>query len=238
MVAILFLQLPVNHGAVIRKDTPMESLFSEGFWNPERVAGVLLLAAFLVPILMLLLFALRGELSEVFRQIGGMSGNRFVHNVSLTGWISASLLSLAGYILMTVFLGRQGEQILSSVTRTGMVFTTVLLTLEATIHLVFGAWAADELLRTGSEPEIYRVFFEWSSVILQRVYVSVGYISLILFGWSILRTSWLPAWTGWMCIVWGAGLVGFLLLSRTTLPATLLIPGVVVGVLLLTGSGT
>lgn len=212
---------------------PMERLFSEGIWNPERMAGFSLLATFLIPVLMLVVFALRGELSDVFSQISGSGRNPFVRNVSLAGWISASLLSLVGYNLVAVLLQRAGEQLLSSVALTTMIFTSVLLAVEATTHLAFGTWAADEFIRTGHEPALYSVFFEWSSVILQRVYVSVGYISLMLFGWSILRTAWLPAWAGWMCALWGAVMLGILLLSHTTLPATLYIPGAVLGMLLL-----
>jgi hypothetical protein len=212
----------------------VEKIFEESFWNPERVAGLLLLSAFLVPILMLVVFALHGNLADVFSQIGGAGRNAFVRNVSLSGWIAASLLSLAGFNLLTILLQREGEKSLSGVGLTAMIFATVLLVLEATIHLAFGAWAGDEFLRTGSEPVLYSVFFEWSSVILQRVYVSVGYLSLVLFGWSILQTAWLPDWTGWMTIAWGGGMLGFLLLSRTTLPATLLIPGAVIGMILIT----
>jgi hypothetical protein len=214
---------------------PMGRLFSEGFWNLERTAGSLLLAALIIPVLMLILFALRGELTDVFSQIGGSGRNAFVRNVGLGGWISASLLSLAGYNLVALLLRREGEEVLSSVALTTMIFTSVLLALEATIHLAFGTWAAEEFIRTGSEPALYSVFFEWSSVILQRVYVSVGYISLMLFGGSILRTAWLPAWAGWMCASWGAGMLALLLLSHATLPATLYIPGAVLGILLLAG---
>ena len=214
----------------------MEKIFEESFWNPERVAGLLLLSAFLVPILMLVVFALHGNLADVFSQIGGAGRNGFVRNVSLSGWISASLLSLAGFNLITILLQREGEKLLSSVALTAMLLTTALLVLEATIHLAFGAWAGDEFLRTGSEPALYSVFFEWSSVILQRIYVSIGYIGLALFGWSILQTAWLPGWAGWMSIAWGGSMLGFLLLSGTTLPATLLIPGAVIGMILLTKS--
>jgi hypothetical protein len=211
----------------------MGNLIPDGYWKPERVAGLLLLAGMLVPILMLGLFALRGELSDVFSQIGGLTRNAFVHKVSLSGWIAASLLSLAGYVLLAVFLGQEGEVLLSPVARTGMVLTTILLVVEATIHLAFGAWAMDEVLRTGTQPVLYPVFFQWASVILQRVYLPLGYISLVLFGWSVLQTVLLPAWSGWMTIGWGAGMFGLLVLSKTTLPASLYLPGAVFGVLLL-----
>jgi hypothetical protein len=212
----------------------MEKVLRVSFLNPERIAGLLLISAFITPLLMLILFAFRGNLSDVFSQIGGTARNPFVRNLSLSGWIVASLLSLAGFNLITTLLQHDGEKLLSGVALTAMIFATVLLVLEASIHLAFGAWAGNEFLRTGSEPALYSVFFNWASVILQRVYVPVGYISLVLFGLSILQTTWLPGWTGWMSIAWGGGMLGFFLLSRTTLPATLLIPGAVIGMVLIT----
>jgi hypothetical protein len=233
---LIYLHTLIIYESFVRMEKRVEKIFSESFWDPERVAGLLLFSAILIPILMLVVFALHGNLSDVFSQIGGAARNPFVRNVSLSGWITASLLSLAGFNLISILLQRVGEKLLSGVALTAMLLATALLVLEATIHLAFGAWASDEFLRTGSEPALYSVFFEWSSVILQRIYVSVGYIGLVLFGWSILQTAWLPGWAGWMSIAWGGGMLGFLLLSRTTLPATLLIPGGVIGMILLTKS--
>lgn len=212
----------------------MGNVIRVSFLNPERIAGLLLISAFIIPILMLILLTLRGNLSDVFSQIGGAGRNPFVRILSLSGWILASLLSLAGFNLIAVLLQHEGEKLLSGIALTAMIFSTVLLVLEASIHLAFGVWAGEEFIRTGSEPALYSVFFTWSSVILQRVYVPVGYIGLVLFGWSILRSTWLPGWTGWMSIAWGGGMLGFLLLSRTTLPATLLIPGALIGMILIT----
>jgi hypothetical protein len=212
----------------------MEKILRVSFINPERIAGLLLISAFITPILMLIIFTFRGNLSDVFSQIGGTARNPFVRNLSLSGWIIASLMSLAGFNLIGILLELEGEKLLSGVALTAMIFSTVLLVLESSIHLAFGAWAGDEFLRTGNQAELYSVFFKWSSVILQRIYVPVGHIGLVLFGCSILQTTWLPGWTGWMSIAWGGGMLGFLLVSRTTLPATLLIPGAVIGMILIT----
>jgi len=199
------------------------------FVNPGRTAGLLLIAALLVPLLTLILFAVRGNLADVFSQIGGAAGDRYVRTWSLSGWMIASLLSLAGFNLITTALRQAGERHFSSLALTGMTVMTGLLVLEATVHLAFGAWADEEFLRTGSQPALYAVFFQWSSVILQRVYVSVGYVGLMLYGLAILTSAWLPTWTGLLLLGWGGGMLIVLLLSRTTLPATLLLPGAVVG---------
>jgi hypothetical protein len=209
-------------------------LIEEGIQNPERAAGFLLVAAFLIPIVLLIGLALRGSLSDVFAQIGGAGRDPFVRKVSLSSWMIASLLSLAGYIVVANLLEDRGEKLLSNLALTAMILATLMLVLESTIHLAFGAWASDELQRTGSEPALYRVIFQWSSVILQRVYVPIGYIGLMLYGWAFLSTSWLPAWCGWLSIGWGGAMFGLLLLTGTTLPATLLIPGTALGLFLLT----
>jgi hypothetical protein len=214
----------------------MQKIFGANYWSLERVAGLLLISALLLPIFLLLVFALRGVLMDVFSQIRGAARNSFVRDVSLSGWIAASLLSLAGLTLLTTILQGKGEGSLSMLALSAMIFATVLLVLEATIHLTFGAWAAEAFARTGEQPQLYAVVFRWASVTLQRVYVPVGYVGLMLYGWAILRTNWLPPWIGWAPVAWGGGMLVFLILSRVTLPATLLVPGVAIGITLLAGT--
>lgn len=214
----------------------MERMIQEGIRNPERAAGIFLVAAFLIPLLMLLVLAIRGNIADVFAQIGGAGRDAFVRNLSLSGWMIAALFSLAGFNLISTQLGSNGERLISGLALTAMLVATILLLIEGSIHLAFGAWASDEVLQTGTEPALYSVIFEWASVILQRVYLPIGYISLILFGGSMLTTAWLPAWCGWVAIGWGGGMIGLLLLTGTTLPATLLIPGTVIGMFLLTNT--
>lgn len=211
----------------------MAKVLKTGLWDPERAAGLLLTSALMLPIIVLLVIAVRGDLMDIFSQIGGAGQNSFVRRLSLSGWIVTSLLYLAGLTLLSTFLEEEGEPLISRVALIAMLFTTVLLVLEATIHLTFGAWAAEERLRTGNEPEFFSVIFQWASVTLQRVYVPLGYIALILFGWAILRTNWLPDWSGWLTLAWGAGMLVLLILTRVTLPATLLIPGTAIGIWLL-----
>jgi hypothetical protein len=211
----------------------LEKVFQVDYWNPERLAGVLLVSALLLLFLMLGLFAIRGNLMEVFAQIQGVTHNSFVRIISLSVWITAALLSLAGYTLLSTLLEREGVQFILKTAWTAMLIATVFLILEATIHVAFGSWAAEDLNRSEIEVDLYQVIIQWASITLQRVYVPVGYISLMLFGWAILRTDWLPDWSGWVTLAWGGSMLGMLLLLNTTLPATLLIPGALIGIVLL-----
>lgn len=211
----------------------MESVFSFQFWNLGRITGVLLILAFLIPILLIGIFTITGNLPKVFSQIQGSGHDSFVRNISLVGWIIASLVSLAGLTLLSFILTKERDFPLSKLAWIAMVLATVFLILEATIHLSFGSWAAEEFLRTGKEPDLYREIFRWASVILQRVYVPIGYFSLILYGCAVLQSDILPDWSGWQSIVWGGGMLLVLIFSGVTLPATLLIPGTVIGIFLL-----
>lgn len=214
----------------------LERIFRVDYWNPERLTGVLLVSGLLMLFLMLGLFAIRGNLADVFAQIQGIAHNAYVRTISLSVWITAALLSLAGYTLLSTLLEREGAQYILKTASTAMLIATVFLILEATIHVAFGSWAAEDLNHSEIKAELYQVIFQWASITLQRVYVPVGYISLMLFGWAILITDRLPDWSGWMTLVWGGSMLGMFMISNTTLPATLLIPGALIGIVLLMNS--
>ena len=80
-------------------------------------------------------------------------------------------------------------------------------------------------------PELFEPLREWVNGPIQLRYVTFGNASMAFYGWAFLRTKVLPRWIGWGILIWS---LGWLIVTPViTLPATLIILPLILGVALL-----
>jgi hypothetical protein len=212
----------------------------EEFWSATRVAGVLLVSSALIPIGGGLVLALATGYRPV---IGGsqqdlerIASQVTTHRWALSFWVVGYFAALLGFGILTSQLQESGGRTIASLALAGYVITFIFVALEATFHMSVTIWAALETIRDSAVPNFYEPFRQWLSVYGQYIYSIIGLLAIAGYGWALLRTGLIPDWVGWLSIGWsGLWIVAFLAL-RTTLPGTLLIMPLVIGIALLFSS--
>ena len=211
---------------------------AERFLSEHRVAGALLVSAFL-------LFAIGGTLpvvgkhgnSQIFtlpirehlQAVAGMTGIWRWANILMGAAIVALL---AGLAILTTILEGAGERILSRLGLCGIA-------LAAPLWLIFSAFraavtdtAAQELITTGTVPPDYEPLARWGFALFST-YSIVSFLALAAYGGAVLRVGLLPAWAGWGTIAFSLAMLIALLVVGDTLPAFHYVPPLVMGLLLI-----
>ncbi len=207
---------------------------SKGFWTTGRIAGTLLVfntlfiaAEFIMVIAHGNIEGIPaawegveeiGEKASVFRTVAVFRGPEI-------------LLLFLGFGLLTVYLNESGDKAVPFLAFNLFIVFLILSAIEDTFHSELTAWAGEEWARRGTIPEFFEPLREWVNGTIQLRYVTFANVSMVFYGWAFLRTKVLPRWIGWGTLGWS---LGWLILTPSiTLPATLVILPLVIGVALL-----
>jgi len=203
--------------------------------SPNRVAGILLVASFLVLLLALIILIVSGALPAFSAGLQGSlaekapyaSTFRLLNLFWTVGWI----VQLLGFGLLARLLLRVGDESLALPAFIAILVATVLGVLHGTFHMSVETWAALETAQTGSVPEIYDPLDAWIGVSFRVAYVT-HLAATAVFGWAILRSRLLPSWTGRIVIAWSLiWLVSYFVGAGA--PAILFIMPTVIGIVLI-----
>ncbi len=203
--------------------------------NPNRIAGILLVSSFFILLLALIILVASGALPAWSALLQGslaeMEPYAAIFRLLNLFWTVGWIVQLLGFGLLTRLLMRAGDEFLATLAFTAVFIAVILGVLHGTFHMGVETWAAQEAARTGNIPLAYEPLRIWVSAFFRVAYV-VHLAATAGFGWSILRTGFLPSWVGQVTIGWGilwlvASLFG------AGLPGLLFIMPAVIGVVLL-----
>lgn len=207
------------------------------FWTEGRIAGGVLVASLVPPLLAVVIQVASGATAGYGAMVSGSLADaapfasRFRPQIYLfaISWV----IQLLGLSLLTHLLVRAGAGQLAILALT-MVFVA---TMAAFIYYTFRAsveiWAIHEVARTGSTPEFFEPLEDWLGGNF-RVAYPVHLAALIGFGIAILRTGLLSPSVAWATIGWSA-LWFAMSLVGIGIPAIPVIMPVVIGMALLRG---
>ena len=145
---------------------------------------------------------------------------------------AAIVFLVAGLTMLTTILEGTGERTLSRLGLAGMLMAAVLWLVFSAFRATVTTGAAQEMIATGAVPPYYEPLARWGSAMF-FAYAMLGFLALAAYGGSILQTGLLPAWTGWVTILFSLATLVLLLVTGDTLPAFHYLPPLLIGILLL-----
>lgn len=178
------------------------------------------------------------------RTFPGMTLEKVHANLAGHLWTSvnfllATVITLAGLVLLTLTLREAGDRFLSVLGLLFFTFGAVFWTLHLAFRLTVMVQAAEEWNLTSAAPRWFEPWRDWASLLF-GLYSVLAYVGLAAYGGALLKTGWLPRWVGWTCVAAGLiaaplgglplfihvplWLVGIQLLSRTSRPRSLVAP--------------
>jgi hypothetical protein len=139
-------------------------------------------------------------------------------------WIAAHLLSLAGFGALTAILVVSGDAALSVVALVVLTLSVVFVILEGTHHMTVGIWSAERYVEEGIRPEFTIPVEAWANRSFQTVYYLLGMAGLGLFGAAMVVTGVPARWTGWIGVGWALAWLTIMAFRRRMWSWALLAP--------------
>ena len=214
-----------------------------GFFTEYRLAGVLLILAFIV-------FAIGAGLPFV-----GSKGDATIYmltapgnlqavaaNLSIWRWANifmgaAPVILLAGLTLLTMLLEKANERTFSRLGLIAFLVATVLWVIFSAFRGVVTMRVAQDVSAAGTgaaatAPDYYAPLAQWAFALFY-IYAALAFLALSAYGVSLLLVGLLPAWVGWAIVVFSIAMLIVLLIQGDNLPAFHYLPGLLIGILLL-----
>jgi len=209
----------------------------EAFWSATRVPGMLLLSSALIPIggslILMVATGYRPVIGASLQDLERLAGEVTAHRWALGFWVVGYLAALSGFGLLTSLLQEPSSRAIVSIALIGIAIVFVFVALEATFHMTVTTWVAEKTIVDSAVPSFYEPLRLWISMSVQPIYVVLGLLAIAGYGWAFLRTELLPDLVGWASIGWCALWIAVLIAFRITIPGTLLIMSLVIGIALL-----
>ncbi len=208
---------------------------SRSIQNPNRVAGILLVASFLVLLLALIILMASGALPAFSAGLQGSLAEEAPYAATFRQttlfWAIGWIVQLLGLGLLTRALLSAADEYLVVLAFIAVFVAAILGVLHGTFHMSVQTWAAEEAARTGSIPDLYEPLEAWVGSAFRIAYFT-HLLAMVGFGWSILRAGLLPRWVGQITIGWstlwlvgglaGVGAPGLLFIMPATIGFALL----------------
>jgi hypothetical protein len=175
------------------------------FFTTERMAGLLMLLSIAIMLGAAALIAAQGRLggmSAAFNGVSAASGDASGLRTIARFAVPYTMAQLAGFTLLTLVLTRAGDPGLAVVGLVLLVFWSVLSAIEGGFQASVTTWAAGVAADTGRVPEFYEPLRRWINSELQPLNMAFGLTAMALFSWAALRAGVVPAWSGWVALVW------------------------------------
>ena len=206
------------------------------FADHRSISGLLLVAGPLLYIGSLIVLFLKSDFEAIVsgsieRSLMSISQHldtfRAVFGVAAFGII----VTLLGFGLLSALL-QQANGLISFLAFLLFLLAGILWVLEHVLHMSVTVWAAEKTSRTSTVPESYEPMSSLANL-LEQMYTGLAFISLALYGWVLLQSTFLPAWVGWTSIIWSAFWLAVFLRDRNSIPALLLVMPLLIGIVLL-----
>lgn len=178
-----------------------------GWWSGPRIAGVLIVGSIVVLALVSVPFYVRGDVRAVeaqFRPIDVAVGNVPVLRVASLGAGFFVLFILAGFTVLAVDSVERGSVLLPVLGVVGIVVFATAWVLESAFHVGVTVWAVRRLEESQDVPALFEPLKEWLNVWVQLLVNPVAFLALVGFAVASMNLDIIPAWAGWITIVWSA----------------------------------
>lgn len=173
--------------------------------SPALIAGLLLIAGFLLPLLALFIIigsggfqaysaGIQGSIVEIAAVANTFRLTNLLYAVS---WI----VSLLGFGLLTNLLLETSDVPEAVPAFIAILVASILGFLHGTFHMSVEIWAAEEAARTGNIPAFYDALEVWVGSFFRVGYV-VHLVGTAVYGWTIFHTRLLPSWIGRAVVGW------------------------------------
>ncbi len=129
-------------------------------------------------------------------------------------WIHAWMLvamfiTPPGVVGLSFLLDEQGAALVAVMAAFVYALGAVCMVVHLVFRLTVTPWAAERAVADGAPPDGYAPLAEWSGR-LYVVHMCASYAAFVILGAAVLASDPLPAWTGWVGLVFGGGcLLGF-----------------------------
>ncbi len=197
-----------------------------------KVMGILLTLSVVVQFLGIAI-ASRGNFSGYQATMRGIEGVGESADVLRKGfWLSQlhTVLAISGYGMFTVLLREAGDNGVSMLALGLILFSEIFIIAQGTFHSSVTVWAAKELSRTGTVPDLFQPLWRWMYSTVQQTYTNLALFAYAAYGWAILQTGILPAWLGWASIGWTAIWLPLFIYLGDNLPLVLFVPPLLIGI--------
>ena len=132
-------------------------------------------------------------------------------------FIGAILVTLFGLGLLAGLLRDAGDLGFSTVGLLAFAVGTILWVIHLAERLTIHPWAGKELASKGAIPDVYTALSVWTWAMF-LIFTVLAFVGVMMFGGAILATSLLPHWLGWAAIIYSAGGLILLAITRDALP--------------------
>jgi hypothetical protein len=147
-------------------------------------------------------------------------------------FIGAALVTLVGFVQLTLLLRGAGDQAFSSLGLIALVFGDVLWVIQLAFRLSIDIWAAQETAKTGVLPALYLPLTWWITALFV-VYTILAFLAAAAYGGGLVFTRLLPPWLGWATIVYSLAGLGLSAAMGNAPPVFHYLLPMVMGILLL-----
>jgi hypothetical protein len=213
---------------------------SSDLLNEYRLTGILLILAF-ISFAVGATLPLVGEKGNtgffalpVREYLAAIAANSTVWRWANIFMGAAAVILLAGLTMLTTLLEGANERVLSRLGWVGFIVAAILWVIFSAFRAVVTVRAAQEMAAsdaTGAVPPYYEPMGQWASALFY-VYALLGFLALAAYGGSLLQVGLLPAWAGWVTLIFSIAMLILLLIMGDTLPAFHYFPGLLLGILL------
>ena len=143
---------------------------------------------------------------------------------------------LAGLSMLTMLLEGK-ERVFSRLGLLGVLVAAGLWLVFSAFRSVVTVRVAQEMTTAGAgapgaAPAFYAPLAQWMFALF-FIYAALGFLALAAYGASLLQAGLLPAWVGWVTLLFSVAMLIVLFIQGDNLPAFHYLPGLVIGVLLL-----
>ena len=217
---------------------------ASGSFTGYRLTGLVLIVAFVLFVIGAGLPFVGGKgNSSIFMLTAPDNLSIVGANVTLWRWINifmeaAIIALLAGLSMLTMLLEGK-ERVFSRLGLLGMLVAAVLWLVFSAFRGVVTVRVAQEMTAagagagaTGAAPAFYAPLAQWMFALF-FIYAALGFLALAAYGASLLQAGLLPAWVGWVTLLFSVAMLIVLFIQGDNLPAFHYLPGLVIGVLLL-----
>lgn len=198
-----------------------------------RLGGAALLLGVVVLAGVFAVIASRGQIRGVaasFMGVEGIGREAAALTTLLKGQAVYGVLLIVGFGVLTSGLMEAGERSLALASFGLLVFAHVAFVIRAASDATITVWAGEHWAGTGTVPDVYRPL----QAFVEKSFLWFGELPFLLatagFGWAVIRSGVLPAWVGYVAVVWSTLWLVFPLMFKSDLPAVFVLFPVIFGV--------
>ena len=124
----------------------------------------------------------------------------FIH----ASFVIGIIVTIIGIQVISAALQSTWQKVLTQIASTFFTLGSVLWILNIAFRCSVTIWAANQLSENNLLEPSFKTWMDWTNLLF-AIYMILAYFSIGCLGYSLKKTAVLPAWTTWMCVIYGFG---------------------------------